>query len=249
LYVVKSIQVTVLYVVKSIQVTVLYVVKSIQVQVTVRNTTCEDKFMPWMNGHSIKEVIAMQRSDPDLEPIYKWKLEGKLPPGRTLSASSPAIRHYSLCWEALELKNGILFRRFEKKNGTGSFWQMLTPKCLQKDIMHQMHNGLLSGHLGQKKTRDKILQGYYWFGIREDINLWILQCDNCGANKTPSVNPKAPPGSIPVGAPLDRLCTDLLGPFPVTPRKNRYVLVVTDHFSKWVEIFAVADAYSFSDHM
>ena len=27
----------------------------------------------------------------------------------------------------------------------------------------------------------------------------------------------------------------------MTPRNNRYILVVTDHFTKWVEIFAVLD--------
>ena len=44
-----------------------------------------------------------------------------------------------------------------------------------------------------------------------------------------------------VGAPLDRLSTDLMGPLPLTPRGNRYILIATDHFSKWVEIMAVPD--------
>ena len=46
---------------------------------------------------------------------------------------------------------------------------------------------------------------------------------------------------MPTGAPLDRLATDILGPFPESSRGNRYVLVVTDHFTRWVEIFAVPD--------
>jgi hypothetical protein len=46
---------------------------------------------------------------------------------------------------------------------------------------------------------------------------------------------------MPVGAPLDRLGTDLLGPLPVTPRGNKYILTITDYFTKWVEIFAVPD--------
>ena len=40
---------------------------------------------------------------------------------------------------------------------------------------------------------------------------------------------------------MDRLATDILGPLPTTPRGNRYVLVVTDYFTNWVEIFAVPD--------
>ena len=42
-----------------------------------------------------------------------------------------------------------------------------------------------------------------------------------------------------VGAPLDRLSTDILGPLPETPRGNRYILTATDHFTNWVEIFPV----------
>ena len=37
------------------------------------------------------------------------------------------------------------------------------------------------------------------------------------------------------------MATDYLGPFPVTDRGNRYVLLLTDHFSKYVEIIAVPD--------
>jgi hypothetical protein len=44
-----------------------------------------------------------------------------------------------------------------------------------------------------------------------------------------------------VGAPLDRLGTDLLGPLPVTSRASKYILTIIDYFTKWVEIFAVPD--------
>ena len=40
---------------------------------------------------------------------------------------------------------------------------------------------------------------------------------------------------------LDRLSMDILGPLPVTSRNNKYILVVTDHFTKWVEVFPVQD--------
>ena len=112
---------------------------------------------------------------------------------------------------------------------------------MRKEVFAEMHSSLLGGHLGKKKTREKMLRSFYWFCLREDVNRWITICNNCAANKTPPKKPKAPVGDMRVGAPLDRLATDILGPLPTTPRGNRYILVVTDYFSNWVEILRVPD--------
>lgn len=85
------------------------------------------------------------------------------------------------------------------------------------------------------------LQRFYWFELREDVRIWIAKCEVCGAIKPPSKTARAPLDSMPTGAPWDRLDTDIMGPFPVTPRGNKYILTVTCHFTKWVEIFAIQD--------
>ena len=71
-------------------------------------------------------------------------------------------------------------------------------------------------------------------------NIAGAQCDICSADTVPQKEPKAPLGSIGVGATLATLSTDMMGPFLINPRQNRYILVVTDHFTKWY-VFAVPD--------
>ena len=71
--------------------------------------------------------------------------------------------------------------------------------------------------------------------------MWIRQCDSSGVIKTPPKTAWAPLGNMTAGAPLDRLATDILGPLPETERGNQYILVVTDPFTKWVEVFAIPD--------
>ena len=42
-----------------------------------------------------------------------------------------------------------------------------------------------------------------------------------------------------VGFPMEEIAIDLMGPFPASDSGNKYVLVVVDSFSKWMEAYAV----------
>ena len=195
----------------------------------------------WAMNYSLADLRKMQLEDSNLGIILQAKEANKRPEGQEVATLSPEARHYLLLWMSLEIHDGLLFRRFNRRDATGSHLQFLTPQKLRVEILNQMHDNILSGHLGQKKTREKLLQRFYWFEVREDVNCWVSKCEVCGITKKPSRKVKAPMGIMTVGAPWDRLSTDIVGPFPVTPRGNKYILVVTDHFSKWVEIFPIPD--------
>ena len=53
---------------------------------------------------------------------------------------------------------------------------------------------------------------------------------------------KAPMVSIPIkSSPWSRVACDVVGPLRPTARKNRFLLVFCDYFSKWPEVFAVSN--------
>ncbi len=195
----------------------------------------------WKSRHAAAELHRKQKADPDLAPILRWLKAGNAPTPQEVAASSPATRHYWVQRLTLSLQDGVLYRGFTRKNGTWASWQFLVPKSLRDEVLRLNHDSLIAGHLGQKKTRERLLMGFYWFGVREDANNWVRQCDTCSQVKLPTHRTGDRIGEMPAGAPLDRLATDVLGPLPETKRGNRYILVVTDHFTKWVEIFPIPD--------
>lgn len=73
------------------------------------------------------------------------------------------------------------------------------------------------------------------------IGAYCQSCDPCTARKGPTGQSKAPLQQYQVGAPMDRVAVDILGPFPRTLRGNRYVVVALDYFTKWPETVVVPD--------
>ena len=121
---------------------------------------------------------------------------GKRPSSQEMVTPSPVCRHYWILWDSLILKDGILFRKFLKKDNSSEYLQFIVPSSMKKEILFQMHDSLLSGHLGCKKTKAKILQRFYWYSLKEETALYIQKCDTCAADKKPAKTPRAPMGNL-----------------------------------------------------
>jgi hypothetical protein len=65
---------------------------------------------------------------------------------------------------------------------------------------------------------------------------FVRECDSCQRQKGEHEF-TAPLGCVgnPT-APFEITSIDITGPYPVTPRKNRYLLTFVDHFSKYADI-------------
>ena len=186
------------------------------------------------------DVRAKQLQDPNIEAVLQAKEANSKPGKEVIETLSPACRHY-LLWENLKLVDGVLIKEFTKQDQSAIYGQILVPEDMKRPILRSMHECLLAGHMGAKKTKTKILQRFYWFNLKENVKVIVRQCDTCGCDKKPFRTPRAPMGSVRTWAPWDVVATDYLGPFPVTRRGNRYILVLTDYFSKFVDVIPVTD--------
>ena len=98
-----------------------------------------------------------------------------------------------------------------------------------------IHGGPFGGHLGVRKTLGKLRARFYWPGMRSNTKIWTLQCDECQASKPLLRKTHTRLGIYTVGLPMERSAADIAGPLPVTSRGNKYILVIGDYFTKWVE--------------
>jgi hypothetical protein len=74
--------------------------------------------------------------------------------------------------------------------------------------------------------------------MKADVQRHCKKCDKCIARKHPRKQ-KAPMKPYVTGSAMERLTTDILGPLERTTAGNKYILVVTDCFTKWTESYAI----------
>ena len=73
----------------------------------------------------------------------------------------------------------------------------------------------------------------------KDVKHWCRACDLCASRERPTRTPRAPLKTYNVGAPLERVALDILGPLPDSDRGNKCILIIGDYFSKWTEAHAI----------
>ena len=166
--------------------------------------------------------------------------EGKLKPSmEQIRGHSQATRGLCQQWELLVLEDGVLHRRFESQDGLSSKLQLIVPKLQRVEVLRQLHDGPFGGHLGEEKTLKKLRERFYWPGHQKDVKNYCNTCKDCTARKTMAPKNRAPLHPITVGCPMQMVGMDFLGPLPETDEGNQYILVVGDHFTKYMAAFAV----------
>ena len=75
-----------------------------------------------------------------------------------------------------EIRNGVLHRVYShpKVNRGKPVKQVVVPECLRRQVMELAHDSIMGGHLGVRKTADKILGVFYWPGLKADVSRFVL---------------------------------------------------------------------------
>jgi hypothetical protein len=116
-----------------------------------------------------------------------------------------------------------------------------TPEERVKLIKHA-HEDL--GHFGVQRTYSLLQIHYWWRGMQQQVQTLVARCVVCDHMRASFNAPMPHLQPLPIMEMGYRWSLDFIGPLPVTLRHNKYVLVMIEHFSKWIELVALLDKFS-----
>ena len=193
----------------------------------------------WLVNWTREDLQAMQKEDHAIQKVVSWKESGGRRPSRVeLLSESNDVRDYCGLWSSLVLIDGVLYRRWRPKCVNRDCFQLIVSSKIREDILKQLHDSRTAGHLGHKRSLMKVRQRFFWPRCKQDVIRWCRQCSVCARTK-PGPRFRAKLQQLPVRNKLDRVALDILGELPETENGNKYILVVSDYYTKWTHAMAM----------
>uniref|UniRef100_A0A667ZA24 Gypsy retrotransposon integrase-like protein 1 n=1 Tax=Myripristis murdjan TaxID=586833 RepID=A0A667ZA24_9TELE len=105
--------------------------------------------------------------------------------------------------------------------------QMVLPTKFRTAVLKIAHDNV-AGHMGVKKTYNRLLQHFFWPRLKRDVSTYIKTCHTCQTTSKPNQTIKpAPLYPIPaVSQPFEHLIIDCVGPLPRSKSGCSYLLTV-----------------------
>ena len=187
---------------------------------------------PWSidQGHdtlSKSQLIQEQQTDPEISKLIFRALPEDVP----------------MCYY---IKNGILMRKWRPYDVPADdewavYYQIVVPKSYHHEILSIAHESPMSGHLGINKIYHKIINHFYWPGLKSDVSKYCKTCHTCQMVGKPNQTiPKAQLQPIPAfDEPFSRILIDCVGPLPRTKSGNEYLLTImctSTHFPEAIPL-------------
>jgi len=197
------------------------------------SSTATDEEQPLLT----KEVLLNgQREDTVVSTVIRWLEQPDLAPKNNteLNSVDPEIQELYSQRQSLQMIDGILYRNYERPDATIQYQQVIVPHALRREFLQYTHGGLINGHFGVEKSREKLKQIAYWKGWTEDVRLFVAQCSICNQYRK---GPKGRRGQMQQAlacAPMQKVHIDLTGPHVTSRHGNKYILMAICAFTKYL---------------
>lgn len=170
-----------------------------------------------------EELSTLQHKDPSLMKL--WEL-----------AETGDVKERNGKKTAFRIVDNLLYRDITDLSQCQTT-QLIVPSSLRETVLRLAHDSILAGHLGIKKTTDRILVEFFWPGCMGDISRYCKSCDICQRTVHKGSIRKVPLGDMPIiDRPFEKVAVDLIGPLiPPSDRGHRYILTLVDCATRYPE--------------
>ena len=152
--------------------------------------------------------VEEQKADDQLQPLYQRALQGDQ--------------------STYKIYQGVLHQLIDGTHVP------LVPQRHRSRIIKQFHGPPAQGHLGPERTYLTMRRYVYWPSMRNDVTEFVKKCEACQRNKRSYIRIPLQPQCIPPRL-FHTVTMDVVGPVPPSLYQERYILVVQDLLTRWVE--------------
>lgn len=184
------------------------------------------------------DLVLLQQADPVIAFVLPHVQQRQMPGRMEVQAQCPAARELLRQWDRLSVRDGLLYRSYQRSDGGEPVLQLVLPESLQEEVFHQLHTN--HGHQGIERTTELIRERCYWPGMRDAVRSWYLQCERCCLAKQTLPQVRAPMGHLLASKPNEILAIDFSFLEPAHDGRDQ-VLVMTDVFSKFTQVVPTRD--------
>ena len=184
---------------------------------------------------TLQDIATAQAEDSEIGDAYRVFLEGLDPTPDEHRAFPLESRLLLSNRPEIQLQEDVLVRVRDETV------RLVVPVNLRRRLFDLTQSGPSAAHLGSARMVQQLKTHYYWIGMNRDVGQWCRQCVQCAKSKGASLHPQGQLKKIPVGAPLDLVTMDILSGLPTAIDGSKYILVLVDAFTKWVEAYPLPD--------
>ena len=179
-------------------------------------------------------LLIAQQNDPVLGPVHLALARNEPIPPLT-----PDLRKYH---DRISLKGTILCITLPGRQGMvdDERPRAILPITLRNDIMQAAHAHPLAGHQGANRTAERIREQFWWPRLDADVQKFVNQCPTCQATSNKDARHRPVFDNFPLSkGPNYRIHVDLFGPIKDKEGQQRFILGITDAFTKIIRLKAI----------
>ena len=179
---------------------------------------------------TVDEYRTAQHQDSAFAFWYSW-----LETHQTPAPLTPDYVWWRHDRDSVTLDDRGLLMRFTSRRQP----QLLIPSSFHDRVLFAFHGLPCTTHLGFNRTYARLLEYCYWPHMAADLRTYLATCSQCQGVKSRRQHDLSDLGNLSADYPNDLVVIDCAGPLRPSATGNRYLILMVDHFSKYLEVAAV----------